>query len=78
MACQGTLQLEWLRFWYLIERSRRIHLLKIFDFPNLGCMVCAAGCEVLDVWGEENSSDILPVSFEVCDWNQSSFLAVLD
>ena len=52
VAGERALELEGLRGLgvrlYLTRNGN--HRLEIFNFPYLGCVVCGAGCEVLDVW----------------------------
>ena len=58
MARQRGLEREGPR---LLVRPR-FHVLHL---PDLGCMVCAACCQLLDVWREEDTSDVLLVSVEL-------------
>jgi hypothetical protein len=39
----------------------------VLNFPNLGCVVCAAGRELLDIRGQQNASDVFLVGVEVSD-----------
>lgn len=39
----------------------------IVDFPDLGAVICATGCEFLDVGREQDAGDVFFVSDEVCD-----------
>lgn len=42
----------------------------VLNFPNLGCMVCATRCKLLDVWRQKNTGDVFLMSIEVGDWHQ--------
>jgi hypothetical protein len=75
VACQRTFKLERLRLRRFIARTWD-HLFEILDFPDLRGVVGAAGSKMLDVWGKEDSSNILPVSFKVGDWYQRGLLPV--
>jgi len=66
---QCAFKLEWLRLRRLIL-WRREHFFKVLDFPDLRRVVGATGCKMLDVWGKENPSDVLAMSFEMGNWYQ--------
>lgn len=53
------------------------HGFEVLDFPYLGGMICGACCEVFYIGGEEDTSDVVLVGGEVCNWNQRRLLAVL-
>jgi len=65
MTCQGTLQSERLGFRRVVAACYRNHLFEVLDLPDLGRVVCAAGCEMFDVWREQDSGNVLTVSFKV-------------
>ena len=52
--------------------------IEVFDFPDLGGAVGAAGCEVLDVGGEEDAGYVGVVGFEVGYGDEGCFFAVLE
>jgi len=64
----GILCLSWLRD----------AVFEIFDFPDFGGAVGAAGCEVLDVGGEEDAGYVGVVGFEVGYWDELGFFAELE
>lgn len=76
VAGKSALQLE--RHWAgrLATRGGD-HFVKILDLPDLGGVVSGAGRKVLDVRREQNSGDVLAMSFEVSDWDKSCLLTVL-
>jgi len=51
--------------------------IQVFDLPDLGSAVGAAGCEMLDVGGEEDAGYVGIVSFEVGYGDEGCFFAVL-
>lgn len=80
MTSQSTLQLEWLRVflrsWCLAWDWQ--HALEVLDFPNLGCVVCRAGCEVFDIGGEKDSGYVVLMGVKVGNRDEGSFFAVLE
>ena len=76
MAGKRALQLEWHRAGRLAARGRD-HLVKILNLPYLCGVVSGAGSKVLDIWREQNSSDVLAMGLEVGDGDKSCLLAVL-
>lgn len=76
VAGKRALQLEWHWTGRLATRGRD-HLVKILDLPYLRGMVSGAGSKVLDIWREQDSSDVLAMSLEVSDGDKSCLLAVL-
>lgn len=51
--------------------------LDVLDLPDLGRVVCAARCQLLDVGREENSRNVLFVSAEMRYWEQLRLVIVL-
>lgn len=80
MARERAFQLEWLRRLVIGLHLAwdRDHGIEILDFPDLGGVVCGAGCEVLDVWGEEHAGNVILVCGEVGYWDQGGLFAVLE
>lgn len=80
MTRQCTLQLEWLLgFLFAFDLAGLgDHRLEVFDFPDLGGAVGAAGCEVLAVGGEEDTSDGAIVGFEVGEGDELGLFAELE
>lgn len=76
MTRESTLQDERLCFAWLLARFWH-HRLEILDFPNLGRMVSGAGRKMLDIRGEQDSSDVVIMSLEVGDGHELGLLAVL-
>jgi hypothetical protein len=64
VARQRALELEGLRGWRFPPGDGD-QLFQVADLPDLGCVVGAAGREVLDVGGEEDARDVLPVRLEL-------------
>jgi hypothetical protein len=56
----------------------RDHGFEVFDFPDLGSVVGAAGCEVLNVGGQEHAGYVLGMGFEMCYRHKLGFFAVLE
>lgn len=54
------------------------HGLEVFDFPDLSRVVGGTGCQVLDVWGEQNAGYVVFVGGEVGYWDKGCLLAVLE
>lgn len=48
------------------------------DFPDFGRVVGGAGCEFLDVWGEQDAGDVFFVRVEVGDWLELGAFEGLD
>lgn len=76
VARQRALEFEGPRLGRRLARCRH-HRLQVLDLPNLGRVVGAACCQVLDIGREENSRDVLCVRFEVCYRHQLRLLTVL-
>lgn len=54
------------------------HGLEIFDFPDLSRVVGGAGCQVLDVWGEQNAGYVVFVGGKMGYRNKGCLLSVLE
>lgn len=76
MTCKYALELEWLCFGCGLAGNGD-HGVEILDFPDLGCVVGATGCEVLDVGGEQDAGDVLAMCFEVSDGHELGLFTVL-
>jgi len=80
MTLEGTFQLE--RLGALVVGLRLAgngdHGFEVFDFPDLSRVVRGASGEVLDVWREEDTGDVVLVCGEVCDWDEGGLFAVLN
>lgn len=50
----------------------------VYHFPNLGCMIGGACCELLDVRREEDPRNVLLVRRELRHRHELSVLEVLD
>lgn len=77
VSSKSALKLERLGFCWCLARDWD-HGLEILDFPDLGCVVGAASCEMLDVWREEHAGDVVAVCLEVGDGDKSGLFAVLE
>ena len=65
MACQRGLKREWSRL--RIIGSCRLH---IYHLPDLGGVVCAARCQLLDIGRKEDPSDVVSMCGKVRDRDQ--------
>jgi len=77
MAGERALELERLRFGGCLAGGWD-HGFEVFDFPDLGGVVSAAGCEVLDVRREQDAGYVFVVCLEVGYGNELSLFAVLE
>lgn len=76
VAGESALELEWnWRRWFAAGNGH--HLVEILDLPDLGGMVGRAGREVLDIWREQDTRNVLAVSLEVSNRDQGGLLTIL-
>ncbi len=76
MPRQRTLEFKRLVLGRGFARVRHERI-EVLDFPDLGCVVGGAGCEVLDVGGEEDARDVFFVGAELSDGDEGGLFAVL-
>jgi hypothetical protein len=76
---EGRLQLERNGRSWLGAGSRGLRVDGgVRNLPDLGGVVGGAGGQVLDVWGEEDASNVLGMGLEVGDRDERGLLTVLN
>lgn len=48
------------------------------EVPDFGCVVGRTGCEVLNIWGEKDSGEVVLVGLEGADGHDASDLSILE
>lgn len=72
VACKGGLQGKWFGFLVILLWCQ------VFDLPDLGRMISAAGGKLLDVWGQEDSCDVFFMGVEMCNGEELGAVEGLD
>jgi len=77
---QCTFQLERLRILWIrrILAGNGDHGFEILDFPYLCGMVCRAGCEVFNIWRQQDTGDVVLVCRKMGDRDKGGLFAILE